>query len=128
VAKGNPQHKPTDEQRKQVQAMSGYGVPQEDIATVLDIDPKTLRLHYRRELDLGSINATAKIGETLYRQAMNGNVAAAIFWMKARAGWREKSEVEVNGKNGGAILTEVYYKWGSAPVLTDDNEDRVERR
>ena len=27
-------------------------------------------------------------------------VAAAIFWMKARAGWREKSEVELTGKDG----------------------------
>ena len=40
--------------------MAGYGVPHEGIAVMLDIDPKTLRRHYRRELDRGSVEATAK--------------------------------------------------------------------
>ncbi len=29
--------------RRQVEAMAGYGVPEGDIACVLDLDPKTLR-------------------------------------------------------------------------------------
>ena len=75
--------------------MAGFGVPQDDIATLLDIDAKTLRKHFRRELDRGSIEATAKVAQTLFRMATEGqNVAAAIFWMKARAGWREKQRVE----------------------------------
>jgi hypothetical protein len=87
---------PTEEQRKTVRAMSGYGVPQDDIATLLEIDPKTLRRHFRRELDRGSIEATAKVGQSLFRMATEGgSVAAAIFWMKARAGWREKHVLEV---------------------------------
>jgi len=87
---------PTDEQRRTVRAMSGYGVPQDDIATLLEIDPKTLRKHLRRELERGSIEATAKVGQSLFRMATEGgSVAAAIFWMKARAGWREKHEVTV---------------------------------
>jgi len=33
----------------------------------------------------------------LFNMATQGNnVAAAIFWMKARAGWREKQEIELN--------------------------------
>ena len=59
-----------------------------------EIDAKTLRKHFRRELDRGSIEATAKVAQTLFRMATEGgNVAAAIFWMKARAGWREKHEL-----------------------------------
>ena len=34
---------PTDEQRKTMRAMSGFGMPQEDIATLLEIDAKTRR-------------------------------------------------------------------------------------
>lgn len=83
---------PTDEQRKNVEAMSGYGVPQTDIAIILDIAPKTLRLHFRRELDVGLAKANAKIGQTLFQQATGGNTAAAIFWAKARMGWREKQD------------------------------------
>lgn len=88
---GRPPYKPTDEQRRMVRAMAGYGMPQIDIGTFLDIDAKTLRKHFTRELELGSIEATTKVAQSLFRMATEGkNVAAAIFWMKARAGWREK--------------------------------------
>lgn len=84
---------PNEEQRRTVRAMSGYGVPHDDIATMLRVDPKTLRKHFRDELERGSIEATAKVGQSLFRMATEGNsVAAAIFWMKARAGWREKPD------------------------------------
>jgi hypothetical protein len=87
---------PTDEQRKTVRAMSGFGIPHDDIAILLEIDPKTLRKHFRRGLDRGSIEATAKVAQSLFNMAtVHKNVAAAIFWMKARAGWREKHEVQV---------------------------------
>ena len=90
---------PTEEQRRTVRAMAGYGIPQEDIATLLEIDAKTLRKHFRRELDRGAIEATAKVGQSLFRMATEGqSVAAAIFWMKARAGWREKHEVVLSAK------------------------------
>ena len=88
---------PSEEQRRTVRAMSGYGVPHDSIATILDIDPKTLRKHFRRELDRGSAEATAQVGQSLFRMATEGrNVAAAIFWMKARAGWREKHDISVS--------------------------------
>lgn len=90
---------PTEEQRRTVRAMSGFGIPQESIATMLDIEPKTLRKHFRRELDRGSIEATTKVAQTLFSMATSGqNVAAAIFWMKARAGWREKQELVLSTK------------------------------
>ena len=122
---GRRMFEPTDEQRKQVEAMSGYGVPQDDIATVLDIDPKTLRLHFRRELDLGSVRATAKVGESLYKQATGGNVAAAIFWMKARAGWRETQVHEINNRalsaeQVEARIAELIGKAGTAEPIGED--------
>ena len=82
---------PTPEQLRTARAMAGYGMPHVDIASFFDIDAKTLRKHFGRELELGSIEATAKVAQSLFRMATEGkNVAAAIFWMKARAGWREK--------------------------------------
>ncbi len=91
----NPPHSPTDEQRKTVEAMSGYGIPEVDIARVLDIDPKTLRKHYRRELDTAFVHANARVAQSLFNQATAGNnVAAAIFWLKVRAGWRDRITVE----------------------------------
>ncbi len=56
-----------------------------DIARVVGIDPKTLRKHYRDELDTGHV----KVAENLYREATGEGreaVTAAIFWLKTRAG------------------------------------------
>ena len=87
--------RPTDEHRRTVRALSGYGVPQDGIATHIGIDAKTLRKHFRDELDRGSVEATAKVAQTLFHLAtVDKNVAAVIFWMKARAGWRETIKTE----------------------------------
>ena len=72
--------------------MAGYGIPEADIACLLEIDPKTLRRHYRRELDKGHIKANSRVAENLYRKATGEGreaVTAAIFWLKTRAGWKE---------------------------------------
>ncbi|MBI0539493.1 hypothetical protein D9599_28670 [Roseomonas sp. KE2513] len=95
---------PTEEQRRTVRVMAGAGIPQPDIVTLLEIDPKTLRLHFRRELDRGSVEATVKVAQTLFQMATSGqNTAASIFWMKARAGWREKHEVVLSAKPAGEM-------------------------
>ena len=86
---GRRAHSPEPQTRRQVEAMAGYGVPERDIARVLAIDPKTLRKHYREELDTGAIKATAKVAEFLFRKATTEGpqcVTAAIFWMKTRGG------------------------------------------
>ena len=77
---------PTDEQRRTVRAMAGYGMPQMDIGTFLDIDAKTLRKHFTRELEMGSIEATTKVAQSLFRMATEGgSVAAAIFFASTLA-------------------------------------------
>lgn len=96
---GRRAHSPDPVTRRQVEAMAGYGVPETDIATVLAIDPKTLRRHYRVELDTGHIKANTKVAENLYRKATGDGreaVVAAIFWLKTRARWKETTVNEVN--------------------------------
>jgi hypothetical protein len=91
-------HRPDPVTRRQVDAMSAYGVPEADIARVLSIDPKTLRKHYREELDTGSIKANSRIAESLYKKATGEgpqSVTACIFWLKTRARWKETSITEV---------------------------------
>ena len=105
---GRRAHRPDHAGRRQVEAMAGYGIPEADIACVLEIDAKTLRKHYRRELDKGHIKATAKVAENLYRKATGEGreaVTAAIFWLKTRAGWKETTAHEVSGRDGGPIET-----------------------
>ena len=69
--------------------MAAYGIPADDISRVVGIDPKTLRKHYRDELDLGETKANAQVAGFLFNSAKNGNVTAQIFWLKTRARWRE---------------------------------------
>jgi hypothetical protein len=86
---GRRAHKPDPAQRRQVEAMAAYGIPEADIAGVLGVDPKTLRKHYREELDFGETKANAQVAGFLFNAARNGNVTAQIFWLKTRARWRE---------------------------------------
>jgi hypothetical protein len=94
---GQPPHTPTDQTRQLVQMMAGCGIPQMQIAPLVRISDETLRKYYRRELDLGSIEANAKVAEALFRQAIGGNTAAAIWWTKCRMGWRERTGAEHSG-------------------------------
>ncbi len=93
-------HKPTETTRAEVQALSGFGVREDEIAAYVGISAPTLRRHYRTELDTGHVRANVAVARSLFKQATEGNVAAAIFWMKARAGWREKHEVDINHPGG----------------------------
>jgi hypothetical protein len=89
-------HKPSPESRAQVEALSGYGVRQDEIAIYLNIDPKTLRKHYEKEIDTGHIKANVGVARSLHKNATEGNVTAQIFWLKARAGWRDKPEAGID--------------------------------
>jgi len=79
--------------------MAAFGVPEQDIARVIGIDGKTLRKHYREELDTGQTKATAKVAESLYKKATGDgpqSVTAAIFWLKTRARWKEAPQQHVH--------------------------------
>lgn len=99
-------HEPTPSSRQLVQLHATIGTTQETIASILGIDPKTLRLHYRDELDHAMAQANATIGGALFNKAKAGDTTAMIFWMKTRAGWRETNNLELSGPDGGPIQTE----------------------
>jgi len=98
------QHKPTDEQRKTVKAMTAYGIKQDKIAAVVGISDVTLRLYYAHELDTAEAEANAQVAQSLFTMATKGkNVAAAIFWLKTRAGYREVTHL-ANAEDGKALI------------------------
>lgn len=98
-------HEPTEKDREIVQLHATIGTPQDAIARIIGIAEKTLRLHYRDELDLGRHRANAEVGGHLYKKACNGDTAAQIFWMKTQAGWSEKTILA--GDPGAPIKHEV---------------------
>ena len=75
--------------------MSGMGVSHANICTIFNLSHKTLLKYYKRELETGLIEANAKVANSLFSMATSGEpkaVAAAIFWLKCRAGWKEPAE------------------------------------
>jgi uncharacterized protein YjcR len=94
------EHIPTEETRKLVRSLSAVGIKYVDIANKLDISDDTLVKHYKKDLEDGRVDANASIGQTLFQQAKNGNTAAAIFWLKTRANWKETNAVEHSGEVG----------------------------
>jgi len=105
---GRRAHRPDPAQRRQVEAMAAYGIPEPNIAAVVGVDPKTLRKHYRDELDLGETKANAQVAGFLFNSARSGNVTAQIFWLKTRARWRETpTELKHSGSIGGRDVTEL---------------------
>ena len=88
----HPKHEPTASSRRQVEALSAFGISDADIAAILDIGPKLLRKLYEEELELGETRASTRVAESLFRTAVRGGregTTAAIFWLKTRAGWTE---------------------------------------
>jgi len=76
--------------------MSSHGVPHRQQAPLIGCSsPKTLRKHFREELNTGKIQANAKVAGALYQSALEGNVKAQTFWLKAVGGWQETGNVEI---------------------------------
>lgn len=98
--RGMPAHKVTEENKATVRRLAALGVTYEDIASRLKISADTLTKYYREVLDDARIDANSAVAGTLFTQAKAGNMTAAIFWLKTRAGWKETQVNEVTGANG----------------------------
>ncbi len=91
-------HKPTEENRKMVKALSSYGIKHEDIATEIGIHDDTLRKYYAAELARGAARSKSSIAKTAYQIAVEDrNPTMVIFLCKTRLGWKEVTEIEHSG-------------------------------
>ena len=102
---GRPAFEPTDAERKQVEALSGYGLPIEQIGYLVrdGIHVDTLRAHFRSELNSGKSKANAQVGKTLFSKVMAGDTTAAIWWSKTQMRWAETQKHEVTGADGAPL-------------------------
>ena len=56
------------------------------------------------QLEQTEVEAIGEVAKALFTMAtQKNNVAAAIFRIKARAGWKEKQQLEVTGANDGPV-------------------------
>lgn len=96
---------PTDPERKQVEALSGYGLPIDQIGALVrdGIHVDTLRAHFSNELQSGKAKANAQVGKTLFQKVMAGDTTAAIWWSKTQMRWAETQKHELTGADGAPL-------------------------
>ena len=89
MAIGRPE--PTQEQRRAVKKLAGFGLTQQQICSVVGIrSPKVLRQQFRQELAMGPVEARTAVMRTAFRLANSGrNPAMTMFWLKTRGRWSE---------------------------------------
>lgn len=87
--RGRPRYTPTEADRNTVRSMAASGFRHEVIAACLGergLDDKTMRRHFRQELDLAAHKANASVANRVYNQATTSeNPVWALFWLKCRA-------------------------------------------
>jgi hypothetical protein len=116
---------PTADQRGNVEAMTGFGISQEEICRVTinpetgrPIDKKTLELHFADEIETGQIKANATVGRFIYATITGGpggsnyepgRIELAKFWAARRMGWKETTVHKHEGQidNGSSALESV---------------------
>ena len=110
------------ETRDRVETLAAYGTPHKETAPVLRIDLEVLCTDYEEELATGRTKANSRVAEALYRTAIAGGregVTAAIFWLKARAGWKETSVHELASAAGELGRRELVVKFIEPGVVLE---------
>lgn len=101
---------PTDDERRQVEELSGHGLPHDNIAAIVrdGIDDLTLKKHFVVELKRGKAKANSRIGKTLFEKAIGGDTTAMIWWSKTQMRWTETQKHILSGDSENPIaITEV---------------------
>ncbi|MGA2638852.1 hypothetical protein [Methylocella sp.] len=101
------QYEPTADQRALVENASAFGLRQSEIAAQLKIDEKTLRKHFRAELDNGKFNLDLLAGGAFVKALKSDDerirLDAAKYYTSRRMGWKETTRNENVGADGGAM-------------------------
>jgi hypothetical protein len=102
---GRKPFEPTEKERKQVESMSGFGVPIDQIASLVrdGISVDTLTKYFEKELINGKAKANSQVGQTLFQKATSGDTTAAIWWSKTQMRWKETQQHELTGADGAPL-------------------------
>lgn len=92
-----PVYAPSDSDRATVQNLAVLGASHERIALCIGdkgVTAKTLRKHFRRELDVSLMQVEALAASKVVAAIQAGEAWAICFFLKCKAGWREKSALD----------------------------------
>ncbi len=116
--RGGVAHVATPERRAAVSAATATFMTQELIAQQMGITVKTLRKHYRIELDTALQRANATVVGRLYEMTKKSAVAC-FFWLQNRdsKNWKNVNRLDVKAEAppGGSFATMVLMSVGKMP-------------
>jgi len=112
---GRPLIKIDKDMCKKAESLSAQGLTMEQIAAVLGMGDRTLyekQAEYpqlSQAIKAGRAKGVATITNTLFNKAKDGDNTAMIFYLKNRAGWADKVDVDqkVSGQLGGKWEVEI---------------------
>ena len=97
-----------DVKRTLLKGWARNGLTNDQIAENMQIDRSTFYEWCNKYQDFADLlkedkdYADTQVENALYKQALEGNVTAAIFWLKnrRRKDWKDKQDLEVTGELG----------------------------
>ena len=92
----------------ELEKLCGIQCTDEEIASFFGVSKRTIERRrntekFREAMDQGRAKGRVSLRRILFRQAANGNVAAAIFLSKNLLGYKDIVTNEHSGPNGSAI-------------------------
>lgn len=106
----------------EVERLAGLGLTMEQIAASLGISRTTLQTRkaeseqFAQAIQKGQASGIATIANALWENARGGNVTAQIFFLKARAQWKDRHEDAGEGDDTAApVKVEVTVRDGRKP-------------
>jgi hypothetical protein len=94
---GRPAYEPSDFDRGRAFAWAAHGCSDADICEELGISETTLKKYYAEELSRGRKAPTPMAINVVLRAMQEGGpqaLTAAFFWLKTKAGYKEKQELD----------------------------------
>jgi len=110
---GRPPIEITDELCRKAKSLAAQGLTLEQIALVLGMGVSTLYekkaefVEFMEAIKEGQAKGVAVITNKLFEKASDGDNTSMIFYLKNRAGWKDKTETEHTGPGGGPIQTKI---------------------
>lgn len=86
---------PTPDDFDKIEELASQGMDEQDIAYCLGVHPSTLskKKHIYDQISqaikIGEAKGKERVTKALLKNIKKGNVAAQIFYLKAKAGWRD---------------------------------------
>lgn len=84
----------------EVEMMASVGMTTKQIADALHLPPTVFGKLVKNDptvqeaIDRGVARGVKMVTDSLFQNAMKGNVAAQIFWLKNRGAWQDKQELD----------------------------------